>query len=129
MNVPMPTKQVNEMSFERHFAPIEAKGINERPSALTRPVVHGPSRSSSRITRGDSRLTGRMAAESAGEFHHRPLGEPSVTPAYVRRAPGARICSKARLDVFALLRAGALTEGTISNWRFDNGHPTIPSTS
>jgi hypothetical protein len=23
--------------------------------------------------------------------------------------------------VLALLRAGALTEGTISNWRFDNG--------
>jgi hypothetical protein len=29
--------------------------------------------------------------------------------------------SKERLNVFALLRAGALTEGPISNWRFDNG--------
>jgi hypothetical protein len=28
---------------------------------------------------------------------------------------------KERLDGFALLRAGALTEGTITNWRFDNG--------
>jgi hypothetical protein len=28
---------------------------------------------------------------------------------------------RARLDVFALLRAGALIEGTVSNWRFDNG--------
>jgi hypothetical protein len=27
---------------------------------------------------------------------------------------------RARLDVFALLRAGALVEGTVSNWRFDN---------
>jgi hypothetical protein len=28
---------------------------------------------------------------------------------------------KERLDGFALLRAGALTEGTITHWRFDNG--------
>jgi hypothetical protein len=28
---------------------------------------------------------------------------------------------KARLDVFALMRAGALTESTINNWHFDNG--------
>jgi hypothetical protein len=28
---------------------------------------------------------------------------------------------RARLDVFSLLLAGALTVGTISNWRFDNG--------
>jgi hypothetical protein len=28
---------------------------------------------------------------------------------------------RARLDVFALLRAGMLVEGAITNWRFDNG--------
>jgi hypothetical protein len=125
IHVTMPIKQANEMSFEGHFAPIEAKGINERASALTRPLVHSPSRSSSPITRGDSRRTGRVAAEPAGEFHHRPLAEPSVIP---HRGQGARTYSRARLDVFALLRAGALTEGTISNWRFNNGHATIPST-
>jgi hypothetical protein len=28
---------------------------------------------------------------------------------------------RARLEVFALLRAGALTKGATSNWRFENG--------
>jgi hypothetical protein len=40
---------------------------------------------------------------------------------------------RARLDVFALLRAGALIEGTISNWRFGNYcltfHASVPGSS
>src|SRR5262249_24789102 len=36
-------------------------------------------------------------------------------------APAGVLEFRARLDVFALLRAGALVEGAITNWRFDSG--------
>jgi hypothetical protein len=72
---------------------------------LTSIVLNPPWLSQTALREGASKVGRESSAKSCGSTY----------------AADRVLESKERPGEFALLRAGALTEGTISNWRFDNG--------